>query len=280
MNTWDCTVVRQDGTEYPLEDAEIIVTGFTVDAPTPITTKENIEGRNGFIDEGTVYDGRTLHLTIVTKPVDRPDVMLFRNQVFRIFDSREYFYLINSGEPGKRWRVKYDSAFSLQQFVQGSKEETGSIDLISDSPCAESISSTGVDPPSMDSDGYQMVDGGLPLDEDISYSQSSSEFNIYNGGDIEVDPRERYLLIQFQGASNNLTITNKTNGYVFKFNGSTGSSDVLTINQTIVELNGTDVFGQTNYGLIRLEPGDNDITVLGTTGAFTIVFDFHFPYLY
>lgn len=280
MNTWDCTIIRQDGTEYPLEDAGIIVTGFIVDAPTPITTKENIEGRNGFVDEGTVYDGRTLHLTIVTKPVDRPDVMLFRNQVFRIFDSRDYFYLINGGEPGKRWHVKYDSVFSLQQFVQSAKEETGNIDLVSDQPCAESISSTGVDPPSMDSDGYQMVDGGLPLDEDIAYTQSTNEFNIFNAGDMEVDPRERYLLIQFQGASNGLTITNRTNGDVFKFNGTTGSGDTLTINQTIVEINGQDVFGQTNYGLIRLEPGDNNIVVSGTNGTFTIVFDFNFPYLY
>lgn len=279
MNTWDCQIVRLDGTTYSLENAGIIVNSFLVDAPAPITTKENIEGRNGFVDEGTVYDGRSLHLGLVTKPVDRPDVMLFRNQIFKIFDSREYFYLINAGEPGKRWHVKYDSVFSLSQFVQGSKEETCSIDLVSNSSFAESIGSTGTDPITMDSDKWQAVGAGLPLDEDPVYQQSVNEFNIFNGGDAEVDPRERYLLIQFQGASSGLTITNRTNGDVFKYNGSTGSGDTLRINRTMVTLNGANVFGSTNYGLIRLEPGDNDITVSGAAGAFTILFDFHFPYL-
>lgn len=279
MNTWDCEIIKPNGKAISLEESGILVSKFIVDSPVPITAKESIEGRPGYIDMGTVYDGRTLHLECATRPVDRLDVMLFRDEVFRLFDSREYFYLVNKGEPGKRWHVKYTGAFSLSQIVQGSKQETFSVDIASDLPYAQSVGRTDTDPITMDSDKWQFVGAGLTLEEDMIYQWSQNNFRIYNGGDEIVDPRFHELLIKFKGASNGLTIKNLTTGDSFTFNQTISAGDELDLDGPRVLLNGESALSKSNRQLIRLAPGWNDIQVSGTGGAFTISFGFRWLYL-
>ena len=269
-------IIRLDGTTYDMRECGILVKSFIVDSPSPVHSRETIEGRDGFIDMGTTYDGRTAHAELQLMSVDIPDFALFRDEVFRMFDSREYFYLICDAEPGKRWRFKYDSKYSIEQKA---KSGTFSIDFISDSAYAESVGRTDTDPVDMDSDAWQAVGGGLVMDEDLIYKRSQRSFRIYNGGDAIVDPRMHELIIQFKGASIGLQIKNTTTGETFKYNKSTAAGDILTINGPRVLLNGVSSLKNSNRQLLRLLPGWNSIQISGTSGSFTITFGFRWLYL-
>lgn len=269
-------IIRLDGTIYDMRDCGILVKSFIVDSPSPVHSRESIEGRDGFIDMGTTYDGRTAHAELQLMSVDIPDFALFRNEVFRIFDSREYFYLISDAEPGKRWRFKYENKYSIEQKA---KSGTFSIDFISDSAYAESVGRTDTDPVDMDSDAWQAVDGGLVMDEDLIYKWSQSSFRIYNGGDATVDPRLHELIIQFRGASSSLQIKNTTTGETFKYNKNTSGGDTIELNGPRVLLNGTSSLRYSNRQLLRIAPGWNNIQLSGTSGAFTISFGFRWLYL-
>ncbi|MCQ2010541.1 phage tail family protein [Sporolactobacillus sp. STSJ-5] len=264
-------IVRLNGDEYDMRSAGILVKGFYPDAPSPVHSRETIEGRNGFIDMGTTLDGRTLHAECELRSVDIPDFTLYQDEVFRAFDSREYFYLICDAQPGKRWHVKYDSKFNIEQKA---REGKFTIDLISDSPYAQSVGRTDVDPVDFDSNKWQAVGAGITLEDDLQYIWSQNSFQIYNGGDETVDPRFHELLIKFIGASNGMTITNQTTGDSFTFNQPTGSGDELDLNGPRVLLNGASALSKSNRKFIRLVPGWNDIQVSGTSGAFTISFGF------
>ncbi|RYM02802.1 phage tail family protein [Sporolactobacillus sp. THM7-7] len=269
-------VVRENGDEYDMRSVGILVKKFYPESPSPVHTRETIEGRPGFIDMGTVLDGRTLHAECELRSVDIPDFALYQDEVFRIFDSREYFYLICDAEPGKRWHVKYDSKFNIEQKA---REGTFAIDFISNLPYAESVGRTDTDPITMDSDKWQFVGAGLTFEEDMIYQWSQNNFRIFNGGDETVDPRFHELLIKFKGASNGLTIKNLTTGDSFKFNQSTSASDELDLDGPQVLLNDESSLSKSNRQLIRLVPGWNDIQVSGTGGAFIISFGFRWLYL-
>lgn len=269
-------IVRKDGETYDFADHGILVQSFTVDSPSPIHNRISFDGRDGFIDGGTVYDGRTLHATCMLWSVDIPDFSLFRDELFRALDSRDSFYLINEAEPGKRWNVKIDSKFSLTQ-----KSIVGSftIDFESDKPYAESVGRTDINPQSIDSDVWQIADGGLETDENAIYQQDASNFNIWNGGDIAIDPRMHEFVIDFVGPSSGLIIKNLTTGEQFQYMGTTSSADTLEINRVQVTKNGSSVFGSTSRTFITLAPGWNQIQITGVIGSFKIIFGFRFLYL-
>ncbi|MED4922126.1 phage tail family protein [Heyndrickxia faecalis] len=269
-------IIRQNGSVYDMRECGILVKSFIVDSPSPVHSRETIDGRDGFIDMGTTLDGRTAHAEFQLMSVDIPDFALFRDEVFQMFDSREYFYLICDSEPGKRWRFKYDSKFSIEQ-----KARSGifSIDFISDSSYAESVGRTDTDPVDMDSDAWQAVGAGITLEDDLIYKWSQSSFRIYNGGDATVDPRQYELIIQFKGASSGLQIKNTTTGETFKYSKSTAAGDILTLNGPRVLLNGVSSLKNSNRQLLRLLPGWNDVQISGTSGSFTITFGFRWLYL-
>lgn len=269
-------IVRKDGETYDFADHGILVQSFIVDSPSPVHNRITNDGRDGFIDGGTTYDGRTLHATCMLWATDIPDFALFRDELFRALDSRDSFYLINDAEPGKRWNVKVDSKFSLMQ-----KSIVGSftIDFESDKPYAESVGRTDIDPIDMDSDMWQMVGGGIPLDDDPVYLQSTNSFKIWNGGDIAIDPRLHELIVDFVGASSGLTIKNLTTGEQFQYTGATSSSDKLELNKMTAYKSGANVLGDTSRTFISLAPGWNDIQLSGTSGVFKIIFGFRFLYL-
>jgi phage-related protein len=269
-------LIRSDGTIYDMREKGILVNSFLIDSLTPIHSRETIDGRDGFVDMGTNYDGRTMHTTCEFIAKDVPDFALFRDELFRILDSREAFYLIVDSEPGKRWHVKCDSKFSIAQSY---KDGVFSIDFISDSPYAESVGRTDIDPITMDSDKWQSVGAGIAMDDDLIYTYSTNSFRIYNGGDSTVNPRFNELIIKYVGASDGLTIENTTTGDEFNYNESTSASDVLEINGARVLLNGVSSFSKSNRQLITLAPGWNDIQLSGTSGEFQCTFGFRWLHI-
>jgi Phage tail protein len=243
-------IERLDGTQYSLADYNISVRDFIVDSPSPRFYWETVENRDGVIDLGTDYDGRTLRGSFFMSANDFLDFPLLRNEIFKIFASKEPFYLIDDREPGKRWYIKANT-FSLKQVITLGEFD---IEFFSPSAYAESVKPT-------------------------SYTFTTTSFRVYNAGDITIDPRVLPLKITFTGASTNLTITNETTGDTWQYTGTTVGGDTITLDGVRSLKNGASIFGNTNRQLITIATGWNDFSVVGTTGAFEISFNFHFYYL-
>jgi hypothetical protein len=275
----DLIIERLNGDRYITNENNMKVIKFNKGFPEIKHDMETIENRDGFLDMGTVYETRKMDAEVVFTARDRLDNPLVQNKIFRIFDSREPFYLIDDREPGKRWLVKCESSFTPDQRMA----TFGTFDIaFVGQPYGESIGTT-LDPKTFDADVWQIGQGLIDADE-MSYSHNTTSFQIYNAGDVMIDPREHDLVITFTGASSNLRIENTTNGTAWQYNdgttaGSTVETDVIKLTGVRSLKNNISIFGETNRQLIELEEGINDIVISGTSGDFVISFDFRFKYL-
>lgn len=275
MSSRDLTIQRLDGVTYLLSDYDVRTLDFVVDSPEPRTDSETIEGADGFEDLGTTYEGRTMRGEFLMQAADAEDYPLLRNEVFRIFASKQAFYLTDSREPGKRWLVKVAGKFSHEQVRVFGRFE---VEFQSDSAYSESVNTTTT-PFTLEDYPWQIGQGLIEAD-DLDYVHSTTTFSIYNAGDVEVNPRRVPLVITYTGASTNLQIKNLTTLDTWTYTGTTTASDNLSINRTRSLKNGVvSVFANTNRKLITLAPGWNDFELVGASGAFEISMDFRFYYL-
>lgn len=265
------TIERLDGTRYLLSDYNISIVGFVIESPTPRFNWEELESRDGLIDLGTTYGERKLKGNFEFVGEDFQDFPLLRNEIFKIFDSREAFYLIDSREPGKRWKVKANG-FSPEQLIAN----LGKFDVNFISPLAyaESIGTT-LDPVTFDTEVWQ-TGQGLILDE-TNYTHSASTFQIFNAADgVTIDPSQLPLKITFKGASTNLQIKNLTTGDTWTYTGTTAAADSIMLDGIRSTKNGLSIFRDSNRKLITLATGYNDFQIIGASGSFTISFEFRF----
>lgn len=272
-------IIRLDGTEYHLKDYGIYVESFNPSAPPPVHYQEDIPGMHGLMDGGTDYGGRSIPVELALKGLSINDYYLLKNEVFRMFDSRQPFYVVYDREPGKRWKVKYNSPYSITPLIP--KVGKTQIELMSFLPFAQSIGTT-LDPLTFEI-GLWQWGMNIPFDE-VKYIHDTNSFQINNLGDEVIDPRsvadlpDLPLIIEYRGASSNLKIINDTTGDEVAFNLSTSSNDVIRIEGVQYRRNGLNIIDDTNQELISLAPGINNIRLQGTSGSFQIKFDFRFLY--
>ncbi|MDQ1003961.1 phage-related protein [Neobacillus niacini] len=265
------TVIRKDGTIYDLSNLGIKTLDFIVSSPEYRTQYEEIDGADGVIDLGTTIGARILTGKFQFTAHDLLDYPLLRNEIFRIFSSKESFYLIDERESGKRWEVKCNTVFKPEQILHYGFFD---LDFICGKGYAESIGTT-LDPLTFDSELWQ-TGQGLTLDETM-YTHSTSTFQIYNAADgVTIDPRTIPLTIAFQGASTNLKIKNVTNGDEWAYTGTSNIGDEIKLDGIRSTKNGLTIFRNTNHKIITLAPGYNDFQLTGTSGSFTISFAFRF----
>jgi hypothetical protein len=252
-----------DGNTYELEYLGLIPKSFTVDPLSPRTTSETIEGRDGFIDIETTYEGRSQRAFFLLKTKSVDEYLALKKIVHKLFDGKTFFYLMKE-HSGQRWKVKTANKYSIERInpVTGMFE----VELISQSPYAESYLST------LTSDNFGGTYGS-------PYTFTTSTFTVWNDGDVLIDPRLFPLVINFKGASNNLIIRNTTTGDEWQYSGSTVVIDNLTLDGIRSFKNGVSVFGHTNRKLISLEVGKNDFQIIGATQPFEISFDFRHQYI-
>lgn len=251
-------IEKNDGKRYILNDLNIFTRDFVVSSPSYKHTAEEMEGGHGAIDLGTTYGVRTIRGIFYFKAADHADYVLFRDEVFNLFNSNQSFYLIDTRNGGKRWSVKCASSFEPdQQRMYGFFE----VEFISFSPFAESIYTT------LETNSNE-------------YVYNTNSFSIYNAGDEKIDPRSLHtpLLITFKGASDKLKITNKTTGDEWAYNGKTTADDIIRLDRVRSTKNSLSIVRDTNKKVIRLNAGINEFEITGATGAFSISFDFRFYY--
>jgi hypothetical protein len=269
----ELTIQRLNGAIYNLVDYGIKALDFQISAPSPRVNSEIIDGRDGYVDLGAVYDAREMRGSFFMTAVDSTDFALLRNEVFRIFAGREQFYVIDSREPGKRWLVR-SNGYSVEQIV--ATKGRFEVDFTGASTYAESIGTT-LDPLTFDTELWQIGQG--IIDDEMKYSHTTSSFRIYNSGDTTVNPRQHPLVITYSGASTNLKIKNITTGEEWAYTGTTTASDNVKLDGIRSTKNGLSIFRDTNRKVISLAPGWNDFVITGASGTFSISFDFRHYYL-
>lgn len=267
-------IVTLDGETYDMQDYGIIIESFNPLPPEFESYTETIPFRDGFLDYGGQYRGRTINVVGGFKAKDGQDYRQMRNKVFRLFDARKWFYVINDAEPNRRWLVRTESDYSLERLSDIMAKF--SINLISKSPYAESVGTT-LSPASFD----QLIQANNDnyINDPIQYEfENESVFKVWNDGDVEIDPRQYDLKIIFEGSSTNLAIKNLTTNEEWQYNGQTQLGDVIELDGIKFTKNSLSIFKDTNHKLITLVPGWNEFEITGATD-FKISFDFRFYYL-
>jgi phage-related protein len=264
----------QDGTIIDLhEDKNLWVSSFRILSSAPEHNTETVLGRHGAIYLGTTLKERKVTSRISIEATDYVDFDLLRDELFRIFNPLEKFYIIRDLQPGKRMEVSVTNEFDID--YETLEDGEFSIEFVIHSVFLESIGTTQ-DPFTFDS-GLWQVGQGLVMD-DMIYTHTTSTFSIYNAGDIPVDPNSLPLLITFAGASTNLKIKNVTTGDEWQYNGTTAAGDIIKLDGVQSFKNDISIFKDTNYQIIKLAKGWNDFQIEGASGAFSISFLFRFYY--
>lgn len=261
-----------NGNRFDLKTTGIHPLKLIVNSLAPRHESEIVEGRDGHVDLETTYDGRTLSASFYIESVDGYDYNQLRNQVYRLFTGKTYFYVIDVKEPKKRWKVKTATKFTVDKLsrIVGAFD----LELVSSSPYAESIGTT-LGELTFDAEKWQ-VGQGLVL-ENPEYVHQSNTFRIFNAGDVTVDPCEMPMKIIFKGESTNLEIKNLTTGDIWSYSSITGVNDTLILDSIYSFKNGSSIFGQTNKKVLSIVPGWNDFEITGAS-EFLISFDFRFYY--
>ena len=233
------------------------------------------------------YDTRQIIMQVVAKDnIDESDSLLAYDALQRFLVSREAYWICFSQWPQRMYYVK--AKLSVPTFTANSWTATVTFtDLIGLSR------SVGTSLTYTQNVGF----GNNLKNTKQEYTFTGNSFAVYNPSDVMIDPERRghELKVIFEGqSSGGLKITNKTTGDSISRVGAytTGSggdkqatskegqspfNGTWEINGVRTTLNGKSDQMQTDNGVIRLQPGNNEIMVDNFSGKIT--FDFPFWWL-
>ena len=243
----------------------------------PVAKNEFVEfsGTNGKRLSNSSFDAFpiTLSFDIRSREQSMFDLVLQKTELRELFTREPEFYLIYSKEPGKKYRVVYDSIDDERKGVICTRY---TVNLEAIKGYSESIATTLTD---FNLEEEWQFSQGL-VAEDYRYTHQTSHFIIYNAGSFEIDPREHYLWITLEGESEgNVTIFNKTTGdrFIYYPSLSANLGQTLVLDGVIPKLNGVSCGINTNHGLINLVEGVNEIEIQNITRVKSS-WDFRFLY--
>ncbi|WP_281528730.1 phage tail domain-containing protein [Enterococcus faecium] len=243
----------------------------------PVAKNEFVEfsGTNGKRLSNSAFDAFpiTLSFDIRSREQSMFDLVLQKTELRELFTREPEFYLIYSKEPGKKYRVVYDS---IDDERKGAIYTRYTVNLGAIRGYSESIATTLTD---FNLEEEWQFSQGL-VAEDYKYTHQTSHFIIYNAGSFEIDPREHYLRIVLEGESEgNVTIFNKTTGdrFIYYPSLSTNLGQTLVLDGVIPKLNGVSCGINTNHGLINLVERANEIEIQNITRVKSS-WDFRFLY--
>lgn len=240
------TVIK-NGQNFDTRDYGAECLSFEMDSVEQQHQYESLEGRHGLISLATTFQGRSGRASFIVKGTDHLSYQIAKTDIYRIFASQSELGIIDSRKPDRKWNVKVSGVFSFENI--NTKSGRVEITLQSASSFAQSVTS------------------------DLQ-TKSTTSFTIINDGDELIDPRTDNLVITYTGASTNLKITNNTNGDSWQYTGSSSVGNKIVLNGIRSTKDGLSIYRLTNRKLIRLQPGVNNFTLTGTSGSFTISFDF------
>lgn len=293
----DCKVTLLNGDSFILSDYGIHVKDFNPRSIPVIKDREQLEGSPLTAIPSMYYGEREITLDFYIRSEDRLGYPLLRDKLYDLMIRDEPFYiqemrLMGDGNYSfidtkrsyfeeiddehwlsmKRYLVTIDNVVELDQV-----NTVGEGELIFSTyrlPFAESVGTTK-DELVFSANKWDFGQG-LTF-EDKKYTFDQNNFKVFNAGNVPLNPRWMPYLIKIMGVGNKVTIKNNTNGDEVIYNGPMTTSDILTLEGIYIKKNGVNVLRQTNKQLLTLEPGNNDIVILGLNNV-SIDFDFRFYY--
>lgn len=271
----DSTLIieRLDGTKYDLAKLDIWVLQFEPPSPSYQHNVVSV-GKYGQRLAGTTTSQRQIPFECDVFASDDLTIVMKRNQLFRIFDSMEPFYVIDMRLPTIRWKVIADQQpFNLYENYHMGGDISFNLNCIDG--YAESVDSTlNIN----DLSKWSLGSMNLPLDKQLNYKFNKDNFEVFNASNIDILAEERPYTIQFQGQANKLTITNLSTNQKFICNQKINSGDEFKLYGCWPLLNGQSIYQNTNHSFIDLKQGWNEFNISGYQGDITITIDTHFYY--
>ena len=235
---------------------------------------EKVEGMPGEVNYGSSYTSRDVELTMWFKSKDTIDYRLLRDELYAYFDSYDYFYVIETNKPTRALKIVIDENIQDKRINTYYGEITINAKTI-DNPFWVSLYTTK----ELNDSGYSALVEKYGLVDSIhdtyqQYKFTERNFTVWNAGNVSVEPETMYLKITATDTNGVLEIRNKTTGDVFKIDAEFGGD--LVIDGMNTQLNGVNVFRDTNKRFINLATGKNDFEVIGEFNDITIDFRFYY----
>lgn len=268
------TITKQDESQTKVSEingAELLEVSET--SPQPTTQYQQLAGTDGSVDQGTTFGAKTITATFYLGAIDKYDWTLAVRDIWRLLFDYQAYYISWSRMPGIRYLVHCQP---FEFTVINEIEATFQVQFIAFLGHGESVGRTDTDPITMDSDLWQMIGQGFPLDEDLIYTHMENSFRIFNAGDLPINPRQHELTIVIKGTGAP-TLTNETTGETFTYNDELAAGDELVLDGVFPMINGVHCGRSTNHGLISLATGWNAFTVSGLTNL-EVIFGTRFLY--
>lgn len=276
----DVLIEKLNGEQKLFSEIGLIPRDFLVSSAGVRDYRSEITGRPGTIDKGADYGPKSIKVPFMFKS---PDLMTYpatRDEVFRWLGGVEEFYI-------------YEGRSSGEQVFEEPGQNEGSLETYFESEIIYTrrylVRRTSVLAPDqkgkwgLDSITFETTE--LPFGESpettltapngYTYSfVNPTTIQVFNPGTETVDPEEDMeLVIEYVGASTDLTLFNQTNGSEWSFEGSSVAGDSIKIDGVHSTKNLLSIVRNTNLELLKLSPGMNTIQVTGATDG-TLTFDF------
>ncbi|MCF7580343.1 phage tail family protein [Staphylococcus aureus] len=241
--------------------------------------EESVLGIPGSIDYGFDFKEREITLNFQMEHYhDTYDFRLLRDALYNIFSSNNHLYVLDNLLPTRVIKFQVDGQFRPERYgywystVEITGKTTG-LPFWRTTYTTQDVQKNGYNATVQK---YGLADG-IHIDY-LTYTPTSNEFSIWNGGNVTIDPRHFDLTIRLLYATSkgDVTIENLTTGEKFIFKRQFENTH-LNIFGSQVLLGNTNWLRESNRKFISLVPGENKIKVSNVThkGA-----SFEFPFYF
>jgi len=272
-------VIQKQGGSFNLSSFNIKVRDFKVESPNFEHFTKTLETVAGSLYFGSTLRPRRITAELYFKSVDSQDYALLESEIHAALASFTPYYLVDSRQPGKRWRVIQSEAYEIQQevIVHGFFTVTWTaLDGV-----AESIA-TSADPKQWDIDKLQWGQGML-WDEPNGYYSDQSSFWFNNIGSAPIDMRKQDIQIYIENRTGRtltgIGLLNGTTATEWEYTGELPNGQTLKLDGVDTILNGQSVFDKTTRKLLTFAPGLNGLAVKGYAPGLKVRFITRFYYL-
>lgn len=241
--------------------------------------EETVNGIPGTIDYGFDFKDREITLKFQMEHYhDTFDFRLQRDEVYNIFSSNNHLYVSDNLVPTRIIKLQVDGQFIPERYGYwySTLEVTGkSVGL----PFWQTKYTTQ----KIEASGYTAIEEKYGLADGINvdypnYTFTTKTINVWNGGNVTIDPRNMPLSIKVNSLTSegNFTIFNETTNETFIFKKKIPPT-ALNIQGTKVLLGKYNYLRDSNRKFISLKPGLNKLKFMN--GEFdNIRIDFPFYY--
>lgn len=251
----------------------LIFLGLT-EAPDLINNYRDDSLQDGDLWNYSRYGRTIVKAKFVFTFVDRNDFKLAKHEIYQTFAQKGIFRIRTSVEPDK---VRY---CRVGAFDLDAPPEAGNyceFEIPFENPRGLQYSLENTD--KMTDQNFMSFNVNLNNQDRQYHFVSQKSFQVYNAGDITVDPamEDHDLTITMKHNGGKFTIKNETTNKSWTYNGNLGSGDTLKLQGIRTFKNDKADSANTDYGYITLAPKWNKFTIIG---ADDLDVTFSFPYMY